>query len=319
MDELSILQRHRPDPAPPTAAERAAAERALTLLIERSVSDATDELALRRPRRRRGLAPAMAAAAVVRHDHALVSDGVGSPQIQVSTHWALGDGNYATDLTDCLRDHVMVGCPPPPPVEAIGWLPVDGTPDDVRDAVEGQVEQHMADQGVGRSAATAWVLALTLEFPMSEEARSSLLGLLAELPEITSTAGATTAFGAVGTSFVVDSSWGRVEVVVDPTDGFLLEARFDPEGSVPTDATGFDRWTVSYQRPETVVDLPPVIATARDHLVAVASQVEADHVAPVGSPADGPWCEDGSFGMFPGAEDIPELATVVMHHCWQPT
>lgn len=370
MDEIEELARHRPDPLPPTAAERAALE-------EQLMTHITDQAPVRegdphrvegeppaaRPRTRRRLAMAGAVAAV-----ALVALAVGltdrgpeplraaptaAQQLQaiatvVQAADPYPDGPYAVahrTVTDTggrasSQDQVAYRVSASDTItdarpctgtcfaavsasSADPGFPLDGTAAEVRAAVEQRVDE-LRGEGDGPDA-TPWLTLTTviagLQHPaVGPAARAELLRTITDVADLSSQPGATTAYGLRGTRFTATAPGGRLELVVDPADGYILEVRTEGRGQVEVLAEDgtirtIDQGTVlitqSYRRPVAADPLPADVQRLADDVAARHDAIEA------------PWPRGGCSGQVganPGGEDwgidIPDHLAFM--HCWLP-
>jgi hypothetical protein len=218
------------------------------------------------------------------------------------TTYGLGQGNYVTESAACSSG---VASPLSPCGANLPGLSDDAdlahatTVAEVDALVEERVNGYTsARPELSRAAATLQIVARGLHSPVvSPVARGELLRMVADTGSISVEHDMRTQLGATGSRFSAETPTGSFDVVVDPSDGYVLET-----SSVDSQQTIGSNQTTSYGRPAPAGALPERIAQARDALIAntpamesankpipgqdtlycdVSTRTLADHVTPV--------------------------------------
>lgn len=251
-------------------------------------------------------------------------EGGASNQLEPSgphttTTYSAGDGNFISRRPSCpdlCFDFVNTATSDP-------LIPSDGTGAEVRAGLEARVDQTASmieDQGddAPRPWLTLQAAAKSLQDPaMGPAGRAELLRIVAEVADLSSEPGVTSALGDTGTRFTATTTTGRLQLLVDPADGYVFELRtagplrvtsVDQDGTAQTDEGGTSDSTLSFGRPAAGA-LPADVAQLASDITAHAAQIEA------------PWPSGGCSGQsggIPTADtwgiDIPDDLSFM--HCW---
>jgi len=210
-------------------------------------------------------------------------------------------------------------------------IPFDGTAAEVRAGVEQRVEEDLRmDTGSAPPLSRSYLTLMTVQAALQDRAmepagRAELLRILADSADISATPDVANSYGLVGTRFSATVDGGRLDLVVDPGDGYILSSRWDGRGTVfrvetksttsPSAAEGPTPFEVGIvvsfasARPVVVDQLPADVAALGAAVAAHASAIEAIF------PGGGCSSESGSNpGGWRYGFDIPTDLTFT--HCW---
>lgn len=181
-------------------------------------------------------------------------------------------------------------------------FPTDADAATVRAALDAEVQERLGPptpEGPGPDVAAqfrTYLIGSLLQHPdATSDVRAELMRVLAEVPGLTATPDARSALGATGTEFALTGAQGEETVVLlDPSDGFVLELRRTSVADDPIDPAEASAVT-SFGRPS-AGPLPEAVATV------AAAVAEAGPTVDLGE-GTGPVCAFGT-GPMAAEEDL---------------
>jgi len=208
-------------------------------------------------------------------------------------------------------------------------IPHDGTPAEVRAAVEAQIEGAAGPTPTGQEL--VWLRLTTISTELGNPAlsagvRAELLRIVAESADLSTEEDVETALGLTGTRFVASTPSGELALTIDPEDGYLLELSeqgtiravsfdVDEEGQPVMTETGMAETTtvLSYARPVAADPLPADVQALADDIAAVTPQIEAAFPSGgcAGLTGGNPGGPSTNYGL-----DVPAGLSAL--HCWLP-
>ncbi len=250
---------------------------------------------------------------------------LGSPDTNdgttTATAYRVSDEDLVTRYHDCEGDGFCGVLSLSAPTDAI---PADGTPAEVRAGIEAQVDEFtVSGTDDERRANRLGVVVTGLRNPaLTPGVRAELLRIVAEEADLSVEDDVASALGLVGTRFVASFGEGRLALIIDPADGYLLEVSSEGPATVVTDegpeaVPAGDQGSepavatsqVAYARPVAADPLPADVQALADAVAAIHPRIEASY--PQGGCASPSLATPNSWGI-----DIPEGLRPV--HCWLP-